>query len=321
MEKVMRVIADDLWFPEGPVWVGDGSLLVVEIRRQTLTRIWPDGRKEIVAELGGGPNSAAIGPDGFCYVCNNGGFKFVQQASGRWVTAGAPDDYVTGRIERVNLTTGKFELLYDRIGDSKIRGPNDLVFDAHGGFYFTDPGKTRHRDMDRGSICYAKADGSLIRELIFPITKPNGVGLSPDGKTLYVAETETARLWAWDLAGPGELAQPVLASPESPHGSRLVYQSPLYQRFDSLAVEANGNVCIGTLDRGGVTVVNPVTGQADFIKTEGDTHVTNLCFGGTDLRKAYVTQSYAGRLVEIDWPRPGLRQFEIGRSDAPASTV
>ena len=56
----MKVIAEDLWFPEGPVWVGDGSLLVVEIRRQTLTRVWPGGRKSVVAHLGGGPNGAAL---------------------------------------------------------------------------------------------------------------------------------------------------------------------------------------------------------------------------------------------------------------------
>ena len=316
----MRVITDDLWFPEGPVWVGDGSLLVVEIRRKTLTRIWPDGRKSIVANLGGGPNGAALGPDGYCYVANNGGFAFTQRADGRWVTAGTPEDYVTGRIDRVNIETGKFEVLYDKIDGRKIGGPNDIVCDAHGGFYFTDPGKTRHRDWDRGSVCYAKADGSLIREIIFPIHKPNGIGLSPDGKTLYVAETETARLWAWDLRGPGELARPATASPASPHGSRLVYASPVYQRFDSLAVEANGNICIGTLDRGGITVVNPQTNTAEFIPVPGDTHITNLCFGGPDLRRTYVTQSYAGQLVEIDWPRPGLKLFEIERASerAPA---
>jgi gluconolactonase len=303
----MRVIADDLWFPEGPVWLGDGSLLVVEIRRKTLTRIWLDGRKKIVAELGGGPNGAALGPDGHAYVCNNGGFKFVQRTDGRWVTAGTPDDYVTGRIERVNLATGAVQRLYDRVGDINVRGPNDIVFDAFGGFYFTDPGKTRHRDWDRGSVGYAKADGSTIRELVFPIHKPNGIGLSPDGKTLYVAETETARLWAWDLAAPGQLARPAVASPESPHGSRLVYASKVYQRFDSLAVEANGNVCIGTLDRGGITVVTPSTGQAEFVPVPfGDTHVTNLCFGGPGLRKVYVTLSYSGQLVEMDWPRAGL---------------
>ena len=160
----MRVVAEDLWFPEGPVWVGDGSLLVVEIRRKTLTRIWPDGRKQVVAELGGGPNGAAMGPDGHCYVANNGGFKFTQRADGRWVTAGTPDDYVTGRIERVNLDTGKFETVVDRIGDMKIRGPNDLVLDAHGGIWFTDPGKTRSRDWDRGSVCYVRTDGSMAKE-------------------------------------------------------------------------------------------------------------------------------------------------------------
>ena len=308
----MRVIAQDLWCPEGPVWLGDGSLLVVEIRRKTLTRVWLDGRKQIVAELGGGPNGAALGPDGHCYVCNNGGFKFVERADGRWVTAGTPDDYTTGRIERVNIATGAFEVVYDRVGDINVRGPNDIVFDAHGGFYFTDPGKTRHRDWDRGSICYAKADGSMIRELVFPIHKPNGIGLSPDGKTLYVAETETARLWAWDIEAPGQFARPAVASPDSPHGSRLIYTSPVYQRFDSLAVEANGNVCIGTLDRGGITVVTPATGNAEFVPVPGgDTHVTNLCFGGADLRKVYLTLSYSGQLVEMDWPRAGLQDFNF----------
>ena len=308
----VRVIADDLWFPEGPVWVGDGSLLVVEIRRKTLTRIWPDGRKKIVAQLGGGPNGAAMGPDGHCYVVNNGGFAFKQRADGRFVTAGTPDDYVTGRVERVNIDTGKFDVLYDRIGEAKIRGPNDIVFDAHGGFWFTDPGKTRHRDWDRGSVCYGKADGSMIKEVIFPIHKPNGIGLSPDGKILYVAETESARLWAWALKGAGELAAPATASPASPHGSRLVYGAPDYGRFDSLALEANGNICIGTLDKGGITVCAPSGGGAEFVPVPGDTHITNLCFGGPALRKAYVTLSYAGLLVEMDWPRPGLRVFEKG---------
>ena len=315
----MRVIADDLWFPEGPVWLSDGSLLVVEIRRKTLTRIWPDGRKAIVAELGGGPNGAAMGPDGHCYVCNNGGFSFKRRTDGLWVTSGTPSDYVTGRIERVNIETGNFETLYDKVDDLGIRGPNDIVFDAHGGFYFTDPGKTYHRNWDRGSVCYARADGSMAREIVFPIHKPNGIGLSPDGKTLYVAETESARLWAWDLKAPGELAKPAVGSPESPHGSRLVYASPVYQRFDSLAVEANGNVCIGTLDRGGITVVDPQTRTAEFVPVPGDTHCTNICFGGADLRKAYVTQSYAGRLVEIDWPRPGLKLND--RSAAAATAV
>src|SRR5688572_1176731 len=73
----LREIATDLLFPEGPIAMPDGSVLVVEIARRCLTRVLPDGRKEIVATPGGGPNGAALGPDGKCYICNNGGFEFV----------------------------------------------------------------------------------------------------------------------------------------------------------------------------------------------------------------------------------------------------
>ena len=68
------VLARGLQFPEGPVAMADGSVLVVEIRRGTLTRVDVDGKVEVVATPGGGPNGAAIGPDGACYLCNNGGF-------------------------------------------------------------------------------------------------------------------------------------------------------------------------------------------------------------------------------------------------------
>jgi gluconolactonase len=301
----VRVVATDLQFPEGPVWLPDGSVLVVEIRRRTLTRIRPGGRKSIVAQIGGGPNGAAIGPDGACYVCNNGGFRFVEH-DGKWIIAGQADDYSGGRIERVDLATGRVTRLYDRVDGEPVRGPNDLVFDAHGGFYFTDPGKTRGRDMDRGCVCYATADGRSIRQVIFPISRPNGIGLSPDGGTLYVAETETARLWRWRIKAPGELEHAPFPSPRSPHGGTLVHASGVYQRFDSLAVEESGRVCVGTLDTGCVTVVDPADGGVEAVPVTQDTHVTNLCFGGTDRRTAYITCSHAGVLVEAAWPRPGL---------------
>ena len=74
------LLADELKFPEGPIAMEDGSVILVEIARGTLTKVTSKGKKEIIADLGGGPNGAAIGPDGFCYVCNNGGFKW--QVSG-----------------------------------------------------------------------------------------------------------------------------------------------------------------------------------------------------------------------------------------------
>ena len=73
----VRVLAADLEFPEGPVVMPDGSVVLVEIRGRRLTRVRPDGRKEVVAEIPGGPNGAAIGPDGKCYICNNGGVSWL----------------------------------------------------------------------------------------------------------------------------------------------------------------------------------------------------------------------------------------------------
>ena len=112
-------------------------------------------------------------------------------------------DYAGGRIERVDLETGAVESSIETAGEVPLKGPNDLVFDRHGGFYFSDLGKVRAREMDRGAVYYAKADGSVITEVAFPMVTPNGVGLSPDGTTLYVAETEAARLWAFDIVEPG----------------------------------------------------------------------------------------------------------------------
>lgn len=297
----MKVMAEDLWFPEGPVFLEDGSVLVVEIRRKTLTRISKDGKKSIVAELGGGPNGAAIGSDGNCYIANNGGFEFRTREDGVFVTNGAAKNYQTGSIQKVNLETGEFSTVYTSDDDFKVRGPNDLAFDNYGGFYFTDPGKIWDRTWDRGSVGYGKADGSEIKELIFPITKPNGIGLSPDQKKLYVAETESARLFEWEISEPGMLAKQELEVPV-PHGGRLVYVSAKCCRFDSLAVDRHGNVCVGTLDMGGITIIDVKTGKGNFVKVPGDTHITNICFGGKNENKAYITQSYAGRLIEMDWP-------------------
>jgi len=299
----LREITTGLRFPEGPVAMPGGSVLVVEIERRCLTRVLPDGTKEIVATPGGGPNGAAIGPDGKCYICNNGGFEFIQDPEHGLRPVVQAWDYSGGRIERIDLETGAVEVLYRGTPEVQLRGPNDIVFDAEGGFYFTDLGKRRQRDLDYGAVFYARADGSLLRLVAFPMVTPNGIGLSPDGRTLYVAETEAARLWAFDILEPGVLARQPWPSP---HGGRLVAQpGGAYQRFDSLAVEANGNICVATLAHGGITIISPDGSSIEHVPMP-DLHTTNICFGGPDLKTAYVTLSGSGRLVALPWPRPGL---------------
>ena len=86
-----------------------------------------------------------------------------------------------GRIQRVDLDTGKVEDLYTECDGWPLRAPNDLVFDEHGGFYFTDHGYTdlETRIGHPTGIYYAQADGTAIREVVFPAASPNGIGLSP----------------------------------------------------------------------------------------------------------------------------------------------
>jgi gluconolactonase len=298
-----QVVATGLRFPEGPVWMPDGSIVLVEIEARRLTRIAADGSKTVVAEMGGGPNGAAMGPDGRIYVCNNGGFDWTEDPVHGLRPIGQARDYSGGRIERVDLATGRIETLYTHCNGVPLRGPNDLVFDAHGGFYFTDLGKTRSRELDRGGVYYAKADGSHIEEVAFPTIYANGCGLSPDGSTLYFVETESARLWAMDILAPGKVRR--LPWP-SPHGARLVAGAGGYQRFDSMAVDSAGNICVATLINGGITIISPDGSSLRHIPLP-DLYTTNICFGGPDLRTAYVTLSGSGRLVAFPWERPGLR--------------
>jgi len=297
----MRTIATGLQFPEGPIAMSDGSVILVEIKRGALSRVTSDGKITVVAETGGGPNGAAIGPDGACYVCNNDGFEW-HDLGGLLIPGNQPADYIGGRIQRVDLSTGKVRDLYTACDGRPLRGPNDLVFDRHGGFWFTDHGKMRERDRDRTGLFYARADGSSIREVVFPLDAPNGVGLSPDGTKLYAAETFTGRVWTWDVVGPGELAM----NPLGPGGGALLCGLPGYQLFDSLAVDGAGNVCVATLVNGGITVIAPSGEVLEHVAT-GDPLTTNICFGGADLRTAFITCSGTGQLVAMDWPRPGLR--------------
>ncbi|MBJ19429.1 MAG: SMP-30/gluconolactonase/LRE family protein [bacterium] len=296
-----RVVASDLSFPEGPVVLRDGSVLVVEIRGARLTRIRPDGDRETVASWAGpdraGPNGAAIGPDGACYICNNGGFiwsprgDFSVPADPK-TGATQPDAYLTGSIDRVDLATGEIRALYTECDGQRLCGPNDLVFDREGGLWFTDHGKRRAFDEDRCGVYYAAADGSRIERTLFPLHAPNGIGLSPDESTLYVAETPTGRLWSYPVTHPGKV---------DPRGAQCLVNT--IGRFDSLGVEADGTVVVAAIDQG-LCVVRP-NGETSYVDVPGPA-ATNICWGGDDMKTAYVTESLEGKLYAYEWPRPGL---------------
>ena len=164
---------------------GRGSVVLVEIGRGTLTRVMPNGAVEVIAELGGGPNGAAIGPDGKCYVCNNGGFKWIDR-NGRLYPSEQPDDYRGGSIQRVDLNSGNSKRFTTECDGRCCADPTTSCSIASGGFWFTDHGKTRPRERDRTGVFYAQPDGGRITEASFPLEGPNGIGLSP---------TKTNSMW------------------------------------------------------------------------------------------------------------------------------
>lgn len=297
----LSILAEGLAFPEGPVMMDDGSVILVEIAEGQITRITRDGRKQVVATPGGGPNGAAIGPDGALYVCNNGGFRWSRR-DGRLLPGHAADDYTTGRIERIDLATGKVDRLYAECDGQRLSGPNDIVFDATGGFWFSDLGKNFPRYTEHGGLYYATIDGRSIKRVVAG-PNMNGVGLSPDGTAVYAALTMIGNILAFDVTGPGEVAPS--ANPAIP--GRVVGDFPARVLLDSMAVLASGRIAQATLlEKAGIGVVDPATGSIDYVGCP-DPFTTTIAFGGADMRDAVVCQSGAGTLLLSRWTEPGLR--------------
>jgi len=305
---IIRILTAGLAFPEGPVVLANGDLLVVEVLGGRLTRIAADGSARTVAELGGGPNGAAIGPDGRCYVCNNGGFA-PSASPDLLIPTEAPFDTPPGSIQVVDLESGSWETLYASSEATPFWAPNDLVFDDAGGFWFSDHGRDRGRIRQKGGVYYAMADGSAISEAIFPIDSANGVGLSPDGTTLYVADTLSGQLWRFPLSAPGAVAGA---------GSVVGRVGP-GQFLDSLAVEQSGRICVASPGHGAILIFPPEGGIPEVVPMP-DFLTTNICFGGADFRKAYVTLGSSGRVATMDWPRPGLPLACAVQNPAAAET-
>jgi gluconolactonase len=298
----LTTIATGLQFPEGPVALDDGGVLLVELARGSLSRVHPDGRVDVVADLGGCPNGAAFGPDGRVYVCNNGGYFTFTEIEGVGNVPGPNPAHTGGMIQAVDLDSGAIEVIYTECDGRNLIAPNDLVFDDEGGFYFTDHG-VAGGNQDHPGLLYAKADGSSITGLAFGTEAANGVGLSPDGRRVYVAETHAGKLLAWDLVAPGELVSSV--APDGPHGGQLVHKAPDGQLFDSLAVDRDGWVNVATIVNGGITSVSP-DGSEVIHTPVPDPIVTNICFGGDGLGTAFITASAGGTLCSTPWPRGGL---------------
>ena len=265
----------------------DGSVILVEIARQTLSRVTPDGKVHVIAaprrraeRRGHGPGRQDLRHQQRRLRLDGCGRASCSRSRRRTTTRAAAS---RSSIPR----RGKFETLYDACDGRRLRGPNDLVFDGAGGFWFTDLGKTRERDADRGAVYYAKADGSRIEEAIFPLERPNGIGLSPgrqdalrgrdaDGPLLVVP---ALRPRAASSRRMGRTAARRARSSSGSAATRCSTRSPW---------TTDGHICVATLITGAVSDIWPDGSQVDQYKLP-DMMVTNVCFGGPELRTAFAT--------------------------------
>jgi gluconolactonase len=290
----IEVVAEGLQFPEGPVVCEDGSAFVAEVAAGRVSRVTPEGKVHVVAETGGSPNGLAVGPDQALYCCNSGGFDMETRDTAA-MHAAPPADYVGGWVERIEIATGKVDRLYSEHADRTLGGPNDVAFAADGSFWFTDFGKWTHDGMRHGGLYHAAIDGSHLRRAAFGLSL-NGVAVASDGSAIFASATHERWLLRFD--------------PEPARCNQLgevLSSLPGRQFLDSMALEEGGRLAVGCIgEEPGIARIDPVSGAMSKVPMP-DMLPTNIAFGGSDMRTAFITLSERGLLVKCSWPSAGAK--------------
>lgn len=263
---------------EGPAVGPDGSIYFSDILRGEnngrIHRFDPStNRVEIFAENSHKSNGLIFGPDGFLYAAEGA-------------------DYGGRRISRWNVATKERTLVVDRFGGKRFNSPNDICVDDQGNLYFTDPRYTGHepRELEYRAV-YRVAPGGEVDEITREVTKPNGIALSPDGRTLYVAETNNGsdgmpgvepgnrgpmRIYSFPLGDDGLVAGP----------RRLFYDFGTEFGCDGMTVDEKGNVYLTAREpsRPGILVLDPDGKQIGFLPTSKGASVEESPLTETEIK-------------------------------------
>lgn len=268
------VVAQDLKFPEGPAIGPDGHLYFSDVWGHRIYR-WDGATTSVLAEDTTGANGLAFDTKGQLFACAGGAGALLK------FSASGEKSIAVGQIDGIALNQ-----------------PNDLVIHPNGNLYFTNPGgfagaKAGHTPV---SIVLVRPDGSASIVSSGVVAYPNGIGLSPDGKTLYVNDF---------LGGSTVFRFPVNEDGTLGEGEEFV-------KFgaggpDGLAVAASGNIYVALNLKAKIVKLSPEGEQLEEIQFPKGSGVTNLCFGGPDMKTLYVTVAGKGKVLSLEAGEPGLK--------------
>jgi len=261
-------------FLEGPSFDRAGNLFVVDIPYGRILKVSPEGQFSVVAEYDGWPNGLKIHKDGRIFIA----------------------DHLKGLLV-LDPTTGKVEVLVERVRREGLKGVNDLIFARNGDLYFTDQGQTGMQDAS-GRVYRLGTDGN-IDCLIDTVPSPNGLALSPDEKLLYVAVTRANQVWRLPLHPDGTTSKV---------GVFLNLSGGLAGP-DGLAVDQEGNLAVAHAGFGTAWVFSKLGEPMFRLRSVAGLATTNLAYGGPENRHIYITESDTGTILEAEVPTPGLPLF------------
>jgi gluconolactonase len=246
--KVEEVAAG---FPggEGPVWSREGFLIFSDYSKDRLYKIVPGKAPDVYREDSHGANGNAMDRQGRLYSC----------------------EYKARRVTRTDRK-GKIEVLADKFEGKRFNAPNDIVVRRDGHVYFTDPLFTPldQRELDFYGVYHVTPKGK-IEAIVRSKTRPNGITLSPDGKILYVANTDERNVRAYDVDGQGRASNERIAIADLPGGP------------DGIRTDVKGNLYIAAR---GVVIYSP---RGELLgKITPSVNPRNLAFGGPDMKTLYL---------------------------------
>jgi len=263
---VVEKVASGFRFTEGPVMDHNGNILFTDIPNNRIMVYNPaSGRVGVFREPSGRANGLEFDAQGRLLACEG-------------------DSTDGGRRVSRTEKDGRVVALADSYNGKRLNSPNDLHLDSRGNIYFTDPryGDRKGVEQDKEAVYRIDPSGKITR-VLDDVQRPNGILISGDNKTLYLADNNNEEggnktLNAYDILSDGRVAN-----------KRILHDFAPGRGIDGMAIDAEGNIyaTAGSGDQAGVYVFSPQGKQLTFIKTPEDP--TNCAFGGPDRSTLYIT--------------------------------